>query len=463
MSNSQILTVAQMRAAEMALVDAGSSESELMERAGQACADWIWRIAAGRAVTVLCGPGNNGGDGYVIARVLAERGLPVQVIAPMPVKAVAASAAAKLYSGEIATSGSQINDGVFVDCLFGSGLSRDLKAEHALLLRDLAERHAFSVAVDVPSGVESDTGALLGDGLPNYDLTLALGAWKPAHFRLPVRAQMGALKLVPIGIEAVEGAAQLIARPAIPVPPTDTHKYTRGLACVIAGGMPGAVLLASEAAQRAGAGYVKLLGKLGNRSAAPSLVTSGKPLAEALSDKRISAVLIGPGLGRDEVAQERLASALGQSSRVVLDADALHIVRPEMLADGGDYLATPHDGELEALCKAFGVVAPDRQSRALALAQTSGMVVLAKGPETLIASPDGRVAIAPPASSWLSVAGSGDVLAGIAVSRMACGLNAFEAAQEAVWLHGEAARLAGRAITADDLAAHVSAAMGAAQ
>ncbi|MEO9490342.1 MAG: NAD(P)H-hydrate epimerase, partial [Marinomonas sp.] len=400
MDSNQVLTTDQMRAAEQALIDAGSSENALMEAAGAGCADWIWRIAAGRKVTVLCGPGNNGGDGYVIARVLAQRGLDVSVIAPMPPKTEAATAAAGLFKGDVMTSAHEGNGEVLVDCLFESGLSRALSEEHSAMLRDLAASHDYRIAVDVPSGVESDSGDLLGEDLPEYDLTLALGAWKPAHFRLPARARMGDLRLVSIGVGAVEGAAHLITPPTIAVPADNAHKYTRGLACVVGGAIPGAALLASGAAQRAGAGYVKLLGKVGNRAVPPSLVTTGKPLDEALGDDRIAALLIGPGLGRDEAAETRLTQVLSANKPTILDADALHLLHPEMLQSDGLYIATPHDGELAALCASFGVSETDRQFRAAALAKESGMVVLAKGPDTILAAPDGTIRIAPPAPSW---------------------------------------------------------------
>ncbi len=451
-----------MRAAEQVLIDSGLAEGALMEAAGSGCADWVWRIAAGCNVTVLCGPGNNGGDGYVIARVLAERGLSVQVIAPLNPKTGAARAAAGLYKVGAVTSAKDVSGKVFVDCFFGSGLSRDLSAKHAALIGDLAASHDYCIAVDVPSGVECDSGELLGRDLPQYDLTLALGAWKQAHFRLPASANMGEQRLVSIGIGAVQDAARLITPPTISAPADDAHKYTRGLACVIGGAMPGASLLASSAAQRSGAGFVKLLGKIGNRAVLASLVTSGKPLEESLTDDRIAALLIGQGLGRDEEAKTRLAQALCCGKPAIIDADALHLLRPEMLADTGQYIATPHDGELAALCQNFGISAPDRQSRAVALAEASAMVVVAKGPDTIIAAPDGEIRIAPPAPSWLSVAGTGDVLAGIALGRMACGRSAMDAACEAVWLHGKAARIAGAAFTADDLAQCVSQAMEAA-
>lgn len=454
MSNAQILTAAQMQAAEHAIFDTGTSVFELMQLAAGGAAEWIRRIAAGRSVTVLCGPGNNGGDGYVISHLLREAGNQVTVIAPVEPQTDAARQARDQWGPQVLTSGGKTHGEVLVDCLFGSGLSRPLSGEHALLLRDLAARHHLTVAIDVPSGIASDSGALLNEKLPYFDVTLALGAWKFAHWSLPGRAKMGTMRLVEIGIDAVEGAAQLVTQPEIAAPAVDSHKYRRGLAAIVSGQMPGAGRLAAEAAMRAGAGYVKLLGT--SNSDNPALVTVSGELPDALADERIAAVLVGPGLGRDQDAAERLKLSLGARRPAVLDADALVALKPAMLSEDGHYLATPHDGELEALCQSFSVLADNRRDRALALARTSNMVVLAKGPDTIIAAPDGRIAIAPPASSWLSVAGSGDVLAGIAVSRMAGGADPFDSACEAVWLHGEAARRCGAAFTPLDLAHAIS-------
>lgn len=461
MSAAQILTAAQMRAAEQALFDSGTSVSELMEVAAGGAAEWIRRVAAGRSVTVLCGPGNNGGDGYVIARRLREAGNAVSVIAPLDPATDAAKAAKGRWGGAVATSDGGVQGEVFVDCLFGSGLARPLVAEHALLLRDLAARHRLRVAVDLPSGVASDSGAVLNERLPAYDLTLALGAWKFAHWSLPGRALMGQMRLVPIGIAAVEGAAQLVERPRIRPPGATDHKYIRGLLGILAGAMPGASLLAAAAAQRAGAGYVKLFARVPDPRTPSEIVTETAPLAEALADPRMAAVLIGPGLGRDGTARAMLGEALRGAAALVLDADALMLLGPANLGRAVPMLATPHDGELETLCRNFGVIAESRRDRALALARVSGMVVLAKGPDTLIAAPDGRLALAPPAPSWLSVAGTGDVLAGIAASRMATGRDPFTAACEAVWLHGAAARACGPAFTPSQLAEGVSGALAA--
>ena len=458
MTAAQVLTAAQMRAAEQALFDAGTSVSDLMEVAAGGAAEWIRRIAAGRSVTVLCGPGNNGGDGYVIARRLREAGNVVTVIAPLDPKTDAAVEARRRWDGPVTSAGGTGGD-VFVDCLFGSGLARPLVAEHALLLRDIAAQHRLRVAVDVPSGIASDSGAALNERLPAYDLTLALGAWKFAHWSLPGRALMGQMRLVPIGIAEVIGAAQLIERPRLSAPPADSHKYRRGLLGIVTGAMPGASLLAAASAQRAGAGYVKLLAAAADPRTPPDVVTA--PFSGALDDPRIAAVLIGPGLGRDAAASAMLEAALERAPALVLDADALMLLRPEMLVRDVPILATPHDGELDALCRSFGVIADGRRDRALALARMSGMVVIAKGPDSCVAAPDGRLALAPPAPSWLSVAGTGDVRAGIAASRMATGADPFTAACEALWLHAEAARQAGPAFTPSQLAEQVPEALAA--
>jgi len=272
---------------------------------------------------------------------------------------------------------------------------------------------------------------------------------------------MGTRRLVPIGVAPTPGAAECVGKPKLAPPAVDSHKYRRGLAVIIGGEMSGAALLASQAAMRAGAGYVKLC-SANPIDASPDLVTSDEDPADLLTDKRIAAVLVGPGLGRGSEAQARLTQALTGNHPVVLDADALILLQQNMLANDRAALLTPHDGELDALCKSFAVIAEGRQARAQALAKASGAVVLAKGPDSVIASPDGRLALAGPASSWLSTAGSGDVLAGIAVSRMATGIEPYEAAIEAVWLHGETARLSGPGFTAFELGTHVSDALKAA-
>ena len=462
---AQILSVAQMRAAEDALVARGTSVDALMQRAGRGAAEWVWRLAAGRPVTVLCGPGNNGGDGYVIAQTLRERGGAVSLIAAAEPRTPAAIQARALYQGAVAGADAAVAVAgeVLVDCLFGSGLTRPLTQEHRALLAGLAASHRQAIAIDVPSGVESDSGAPLNPDLPRFDLTLALGAWKFAHFLMPAVATMGALRLIDIGVAPVSGAARPIARPRIASPSADSHKYRRGLLAVVAGAMPGAALLAARAAQGAGAGYVKLLGEGAAASAAPDLVTVSALLAEAVADARIAALLVGPGLGRDAAARERLAVSLAAQVPAVLDADALVLLAPRLLAEhAGPLIATPHDGELAALERAFDLPGTGtKPERAARLAEASGMVIVAKGPDTAVAAPGGGLALAARASSWLSTAGTGDVLAGVIASRLAAGSEAFVAACEGVWLHGEAARLSPPAFSAGQLAAAIPTALAA--
>jgi hydroxyethylthiazole kinase-like uncharacterized protein yjeF len=453
-----ILTVAQMRAAEQALIGGGETVSSLMERAGAGAADWVWRIAGGRPVTVLCGPGNNGGDGYVIARELAGRGAKVTLVAPLEPATEAAIAARRSCSVEPSERG---QGGVLVDCLFGSGLTRPLSPELLSLLVGEAERHPLRIAVDLPSGVESDSGQPLNEGLPDYDVTLALGAWKFAHWLMPAMATMGERRLIPIGVAAPVGAARLLARPGLAEPAADAHKYTRGLVLVVAGPMPGAALLASEAAMRSGAGAVRLAAPELHPSASADLVLRPEPLGELLADERTGAVLIGPGLGRDDTARGKLREVLSAGFPTAIDADGLRLL-DRATPMRGPLVLTPHEGELGQLLGAFGVAAEGKVERARALAQAVGGVVIAKGPDTVIAGPDGRTVLAPLPTSWLSVAGTGDVLAGIVASRLASGSEPMTAAREAVWLHGEAARLAGPVFTASELARRAAQAYAAA-
>jgi hydroxyethylthiazole kinase-like uncharacterized protein yjeF len=272
---------------------------------------------------------------------------------------------------------------------------------------------------------------------------------------------MGAMRLVPIGLSDSQGAACAIARPRLSAPGASLHKYSRGLLGVIGGAMPGAAVLAARAAQHAGAGYVKLLGEGG--SVPPELVHDSRPLAESLADPRFNALLVGPGLGRDGAARAALTLALAEQKPTVADADALVLLAPRMLAEhAAPLILTPHEGELNALERAFGCSGEgSKADRALDLARAARAVVVAKGPDTLVAAPDGRLAFASRASSWLSTAGTGDVLAGTIASRLASGVEGFDAACQGVWLHGEAAHLAGPAFTASELADAIKAAYAA--
>lgn len=458
---SQVLTVAQMQAAEQALVDAGTSVDELMQRAGKGAADWVWRISGGRPVTVLCGPGNNGGDGYVIAAEIARRGGAVRVVAPVPPKTDAARKAAEAFRGKTIAEADKTGGEVLVDCLFGSGLSRPLSAEHRALLRRLRMEHVHSVAIDVPSGVDADTGDW-PEGMAAWDCTLALGAWKRAHWSGEAAAKCGTLRLIDIGIADTGTSERVSGTPRLSRPAWDAHKYRRGLVGIIPGAMPGASLLAARAAMGAGAGYVKLLADGPTAAPPPDLVLETGDLVRLLDDERLGALLIGPGLGREEAARMRLAAVIGSGKRLVIDADALHLLDDDLLegADVSQIVVTPHEGELAKLCDSFGIDADTKRDCAVALHQRTGLTVLAKGPDTLLAHAGG-VTYFPQGSSWLSVAGSGDVLAGIIASRLSGGADPAIAANEGMWLHHEAARSADVAFSASALAQAVPSAYAA--
>lgn len=448
---SQILTAAQMLAGEEALIAAGESVGCLMERAGTGAAEWIWRMAAGRSVTVLCGPGNNGGDGYVIARRLTERGLRVQVVAPLAPKTDAAITACAKWGG---TPVENASGGVLVDCLFGTGLGRPLGDDLADLLCGLAAHHALCVAVDLPSGIDSDNGEVLNAKLPAYHLTIALGAWKFAHWLMPAMARMGEKRLVDIGVGKQAESARLSTPPKLVRPDRAAHKYSRGLLAVVAGEMHGAAILAAQAAQHGGAGYVKIFAEQEDEGlmVPPDLVVEHGSLFELVRDHRIDSFLVGPGLGRSEDARSRLDWVLACDLPTVCDADALLLLEPPML-DGrsAPIVATPHAGELDALAEAFDAVGLDRCEQAVEMAEGLEGVLVAKGPDTLIAAAGSPLVVMPPAPAWLSTAGTGDVLAGLIGSRLACGASPRKAAEQACWLHSEAARRAGPAFTATQL------------
>ena len=455
-----ILTVAQTRAAEQALIDGGETVSSLMERAGTGAADWVWRIAGGRPVTVLCGPGNNGGDGYVIARELARRGAKVTVVAPLEPTTDAAIAARACYDRSADERG---HGGVLVDCLFGSGLTRPLSPELLALLVDEAARHSLRVAVDVPSGIESDSGKSLNAGLPTYDVTLSLGAWKRAHALMPAMAAMGEIRLVPIGLPEIACAATMLGRPKLAAPGREAHKYTRGLVLVVEGPITGAALLACAGAMHAGAGAVRLSTPRLHPAVPPDVVLKGEALEELLQDRRTGAVVAGPGLARDDAARQRLQAILTARLPSVIDADALALLAPGDVASfDAPLILTPHAGEMATLAKSFGLEDSDKVEQALALARAARAVVLSKGPDTVIAAPDGRLAFLRSPTSWLSVGGSGDILAGVIASRLAATGDPCRATCEAAWLHAEAGRLAGPAFLASELARYVTQAYAAA-
>lgn len=451
-----ILTAAEMRAAEQAVIDGGTSVGELMERAGRAVADIAWRIAGKGETLVLCGPGNNGGDGYVVARLLAEQGCKVRVAALADPTSAAAIDALRRWDGEVHSLDEARPAPLVIDALFGTGLKRPLDPDVVETLGRLVRRARHAIAVDLPSGVETDSGRLLSP-VPDYTVTVALGALKPAHLLQPALRHLGHVVLGEIGITATSALTEIV-RPSIATPGPDDHKYKRGYVFIAEGPMAGAASLAAQAAMRSGAGYVVIAGP--ERGAGPQalivkLAADPKTLGKLLEDERIDCAVIGPGLGRDKKARARLDAVLGSGRRLVLDADALVLLADkhglsELSSLDHLPILTPHSGEFDRL---FGTSDADKISRARAAAEAAQAVIVFKGADTVVAAPDGRAAVLADAPNWLASAGTGDVLSGIIAASYAASGDAFLAACEAVWLHAEAARIAGPALIADDVVA----------
>ncbi len=451
-----------MVAAEQAVFDSGISVDALMLRAGQGAGEMIWRIGGNTPTLVLCGPGNNGGDGYVIAEYLSRKGVAVTVAALGEPRTDAARNARAQFDGPVIALSDAVPHPQVVDCLFGSGLARPIDPAVWTMFVQLVSDARRSFAIDVPSGADANRAIWLNAPL-RFDHVLALGAWKYAHLLEPGASDCGAISLIDIGIPAPQDAATRLSRPTFSPLDAQSHKYRRGLVAVIVGKMPGAALLAALAAQGTGAGYVKLIGA-GQAPGAlpPDLVweraDDPAAVALALADPRIGAVLVGPGLGREDNAAALLDAALACAHPLVIDADALHLLmgrNHDIAARTAPVLLTPHQGEFEALAKAFelGSVQANKAAATSALAAASGTYMLHKGADSVIASPSGQVVIADRRCGWLSVAGTGDVLGGCVAARLASHHDPLAALTEAAWLHDRAARLAGPAFSARTLAA----------
>ncbi|MFP5330428.1 MAG: NAD(P)H-hydrate dehydratase [Alphaproteobacteria bacterium] len=444
-----ILATEAMRAAEHAAIGSGTPVEELMERAGAALAEAAIRFAGPKPALVLCGPGNNGGDGYVAARFLAERGIDVRVAAVADPKSGAAAAARSRFVGTVERLTERTEPApLLIDAIFGTGLRKPVERPVVRELLRLAEQSDVATACDLPTGVESDSGALLNE-VPEFDLTVTFGALKPAHRLAPAMMRCGRVVLADIGIEARDDWFE-IGRPKLPPLDPEGNKYSRGLVHCLAGTMPGAIALAATAAVRAGAGYVRL---------STSRAIDGLPLAivqtdtAPLDDDHIGCILVGPGLGNNP---QVLTLALTARAPKVIDADAIGLVEEPGRLRGQNAILTPHEGEFRRLFDAIGGSKPER---ALEAARQSDSVVLYKGPDTVVAMPDGRLGFAPPAPPWLATAGTGDVLAGIAAAFVARGMPLFESACAAVWVQARAAELAGPRMIADDLLAAIPAAL----
>lgn len=473
-----ILTAKAMQAAEQRVIDAGASVQELMERAGAGVAKMVHRLAAGRPVLVLCGPGNNGGDGYVAARILREMGARVRVCALAEPRTEASIEARRRWGDEVEHFPEDYPDHAFyspvvVDALLGTGATRPFADPALKVLSVLVNFAQISVAVDLPSGLASDDGGRLLDlRTPGFDVTLALGALKPAHVLYPAAEECGTVEIIDIGLGLDEipsprknvSADAVIRRPVVLEPRYSDHKYSRGMVVVLGGAMCGASLLSAEAALRAGAGYALLLND--DEVKAPAAVVqkrwSREALDGAVAGKHSVAIVVGPGLGRDSTAEEKLEAAIACKLPLLLDGDALHLLddshftafreRRDRTAAHCPVVLTPHAGEFEAL---FGKWEGSKIEAARQAAIRSGAIVVFKGPDTVVAHPDGMTNVATGGSPWLSTAGTGDVLAGIVGAMIVSG-TAGERIEAGVWLHAEAAKRLGGAFIADDLVAAIS-------
>lgn len=480
-SFERLFTVAEAARSDQEAIDRGVPSLTLMENAGFGAAVEIAKRYMKRPVAVLRGPGNNGGDGSVIARVLARRGWPVRVLELSPPTTPDAIVMAERWRGPVERLSPdallKYPNELTVDALFGAGLSRDLGGVAAETIEAMRETRPFDcVAVDIPSGLDGDTGAIRG-AAPVCRLTVTFGKPKPGHFLNPGRQYCGEIAVVDIGTAVPDPPTDAPRRPTTflngpglwsgPFAPTsNSHKYERGHAVVISGPeLTGAARLAARAARRAGAGLVTLAGE---DAALPSLradepgaliarLDGQRPIAALLKDQRRNVFLLGPGRGRsDKTAREALELA-ASGRTIVLDADALSSLegRANDLAAAliGRCVLTPHEGEFQRLFKNEpGVMErEDKVWRTRAAAKLTGAVVVLKGSDTVIATPKGRAAINANAPAWLASAGTGDVLAGLVAGLLAQGMDPFDAACCAVWSHGEAGRRAGARLIAEDL------------
>lgn len=480
-----LLSPSEMAAVDAAAAASGIDSFGLMLRAGAGVAAAFLRFHSGavRAV-ILCGPGNNGGDGYVAARCLADSGVDVNVFHlgdPTQLKGDAARARDGWGEQTSPLDNYQPATGdVVIDALFGAGLSRDVPEAVAAVIGRVASARVPVLAVDLPSGLDGRTGAVLGAAFV-AERTITFMTRKAGHLLLPGRELCGSLEVLDIGIPARIVRAEAKGQVAENLPerwmPTlhsagqETHKYTRGHLAVFSGGAgkTGAARMSAMAGLRAGAGLATI--------AAPSeamaenathltavmlhAMDSEADLLTWLEDERLQTFVLGPGFGAGAKARAFVAAL--RERRLVLDADGISSFREDpaelfgLFADGETRLVmTPHGGEFGRL---FPDIAEDatlgKVDKAQKAAARANAAIVFKGADTVIAAPDGRALINANAPAWLATAGSGDVLAGIIGALMAQGMPAFEAAAAGVYLHGEAGTRAGKGLTAEDLVSHV--------
>ncbi|MGK7866767.1 NAD(P)H-hydrate dehydratase [Falsiroseomonas sp. E2-1-a20] len=454
----ELLTPQEMTRADAAAIAAGVPGLRLMEAAGRAVARAILRRYRPHPVLVLAGPGNNGGDGYVVARLLDQAGWGVRLAALAPSSSGDAAAMAARWRGPVVatTPAEAARAGLVVDAVFGAGLARPVTGLVAEVLAAARE----VVAVDVPSGLDGATGAVRGFA-PRAVLTVTFFRLKPGHLLLPGRTLCGEVELADIGLPASVlpglGVRTFRNGPALwrlPVPGASDHKYARGHVAVRAGpAMTGAARLVAAAARRVGAGLLTILAADAATAAVLRGGDAGVMVAEGdaaplLADARIGTWVIGPGLPPDAATLQALRAAVAAGRQVVADAGALRAAAGTPSALAGCAVLTPHAGEFSAV---FGPPGEDRLAAVRAAARATGAVIILKGADSIVAAPDGRAAINANAPPWLATGGTGDVLAGLVAGLLAQRMPAFEAACCACHLHGAAAQRIGPGLLAEDL------------
>jgi hydroxyethylthiazole kinase-like uncharacterized protein yjeF len=478
----ELLTTAEMAEADRLAIASGVAGMTLMENAGRAVADNAATLP-GRRVVVVAGPGNNGGDGFVAARHLTERGYEVRVsfVGDRSRLKGDAALAAERWSGPLeAASPVSLSDcDIIIDALFGAGLDRPVEGLPRAMIRAMNASPAPAIAVDLPSGVNGTSGAVMGIAV-DATQTVTFFRRKTGHLLLPGRLHCGPIHVADIGIpdrvlEAIKPRTfhndPALWGGAFPRPTAEGHKYSRGHAVVVSGGVSttGAGRLAARAALRVGAGLVTLASPREALAvnAAASLAVMVRPVDGAgeltafLADKRHNAVLLGPGGGVGPAMREQVAAALASEAAAVLDADALTSFAGDLPAlkaliaarPNRAVVLTPHEGEFARMFKMIteNHNVNSKLEKARLAAKSSGAILLLKGADTVVAAPDGRASIADNAPPWLATAGAGDVLSGLIAGLMAQGTPGFEAASAAVWMHGAAAAEFGPGLIAEDL------------
>lgn len=462
---TELLTAYEMRAADAAAIASGTPGIALMENAGGAVAEHIG-LYESRPVLVVCGGGNNGGDGFIIARLLKERGWPVTVALTVDAKALkgdAATAYQRMGIPAAAFSPAMLTEAkLVVDAIFGTGLARAPESVAAQAIQAIVESKLPVIAVDMPSGVSADTGEVFGPAI-SAEYTVTFCRAKPGLFLLPGKVHAGEVIVADIGIPLISvPRTQLNApslwRHALRTPSLADHKYTRGAVLVQGGPLEctGASRLAALAALRIGAGHVSIACSAEAlpvyAAALTSVMTKTGDMATLTSDKKITSLVLGPGAGVTRRTRDDVLVALATKKPCVLDADALTVFADDrntlLSALHPHAVLTPHEGEFARL---FG--GGDKLRRARNAAAEAGCTVLLKGNDTVIAAPTGQAVINASAPPWLATAGAGDVLAGAIAGLMAQGAPAFEAACAGAWLHGVAAALLGPGLIAEDVPA----------